>query len=76
MHARGEAHDHAATDASVLPLGADAATEAVAQLAASLAPGADVRWSPHDTAHHVQAGAASWAPTTRAIAPPLKPPRG
>ena len=45
MHTSGEAHDHAVTDFSVLPLGADTATEAVAQLGASLAPGADVRWS-------------------------------
>jgi len=76
MHARGEAHDHAATDAGVLPVGADAATEAVAQLAASLAPGAEMHWSPRDSAHHVQAGASRWVPTTRALAPPLKPPRG
>ncbi|HEY6514409.1 MAG TPA: hypothetical protein VI032_20705 [Burkholderiaceae bacterium] len=76
LHAHGEAHDHAATDASVLPIAVDAASEAVAQLTASLAPGGDLRWSAHDNAHHVQAGTTSWAPTTRAIAPPLKPPRG
>jgi hypothetical protein len=76
MHARGEAHDHVVTDPSVLPVGADAATEAVAQLGTSLAPGAEMRWSPHDSAHHVQTGAARWVPTTRALAPPLKPPRG
>ena len=76
MHAQGEAHDHAATDVSVLPLGPDSATEAVALWAAAVAPGTDVRWSPHDSAHHVQAGSAGWAPTTRAIAPPLQPPRG
>lgn len=76
MHRQGEAHDHAATDPSVLPLGPDSATEAVAQLAAAVAPGADVQWTLLDRAHHVQAGAAPWAPTTRSIAPPLQPPRG
>jgi hypothetical protein len=76
MHASGEAHDHAATDASVLPLGPDTATEAVAQLAAAVVPGADLRWSAHDRGHHVQAGSTGWAPTTRSIAPPLQPPRG
>jgi hypothetical protein len=76
MHASGEAHDHPATDASVLPLGADTATEAVAQLAAALAPGAEVLWSPRDPARHVQVDAAIWAATSRSIAPPLKPPRG
>lgn len=76
MHARGEAHNHTATDSSVSPVGADAATEAIAQLGASLAPGSEMRWIPRNSAHHVQAGAARWAPTTRALAPPLKPPRG
>jgi hypothetical protein len=76
MHASGEAHEHAATDPSVFPLGPDTATEAVAQLASAVAPSADLRWSPHDRARHVQAGAASWAPTTHSIAPPLQPPRG
>jgi hypothetical protein len=76
MHASGEAHDHPATDDSVLPLGSDAASDAVAQLAAAVAPGADARWSPYDRAHHAQAGTAGWAPTTRSIAPPLRPPRG
>jgi len=76
MHALGEAHDHAASDFSVLPFGPDTATEAVAQWAAAVAPGTDVRWSPHRLARHVQAGSASWAPTTRSIAPPLQPPRG
>ena len=75
MHVQGEAHDHAVTDVSVLPLGPDAATEAVALWATTVAPGADVQWSPHDHARHGQAGAANWAPTTRAIAPPLQPPR-
>jgi len=76
MHALGEADDHAATDFSVLPLGPDAATEAVAQWAAAVAPGTEVRWSPQPLARHVQASTASWAPTTRSIAPPLQPPRG
>jgi hypothetical protein len=75
MHIDGDAHEHAATDPTVLPLGLDSATEAVAQWAGTVAPGADVRWSPHDGARHVQAGAASWAPTTHSLAPPLKPPR-
>jgi hypothetical protein len=60
----------------VLPFGVDAASDAVAQLAAALAPGADVPWSPHDAARHVRADTATWAATSRAIAPPLKPPRG
>ena len=75
MHAAGEAHKHAATDSSVLPLGVDVATDAVAQLAAALAPGADMPWGPHDAARHVRADTAAWAATSRAIAPPLKPPR-
>ena len=76
MHATGEAHEHAATDASVLPLGTDAAADAVAQLAVALAPGADPSWNPHDAARHVRTDASPWAATSRAIAPPLKPPRG
>jgi len=76
MHAQGEAHDHAATDVSVLPYGTDTATDAVAHLAAALAPSSHARWSPRDGAHPVQAGTAGWAPTTRSITPPLRPPRG
>jgi len=76
LHADGEAHDHAASDASVLPLAVDAANEAVGQLAASLAPGNDPRWSVRDRLHHVQAGTPGWVPTTRSLAPPLQPPRG
>ena len=76
MHARGDAHDHRITDASVLAFGHDPATEAVVQLAAVLAPGADSHWMPCDAAHHVQAVTASWSPTTRSITPPLQPPRG
>ena len=53
MHARGEAHDHGVTDASVLPFGHDPATEAVAQLAAVLAPGAGSHSMPRDAARHV-----------------------
>ena len=75
MHTQGEAHDHVATDPSVFPVGTDTATEAIAQLAAAVAPGADVRWGLHDSAHHVQAGTAGWAPSTRSVAPPLQPPR-
>jgi len=76
MHAAGEAHEHAATDSSVLPFGADVATDAVAQLAAALAPGADMPWNPYDAARHVRADTATWAATSRSIAPPLMPPRG
>jgi len=74
-HASGQPHDHALTDPSVLPLGADTGTEAVAQLAAALAPGAEASRPLRDAARHVQAGAAPWAATSRAIAPPRKPPR-
>jgi len=76
LHQRGETHDHAATDASVLPVGVDSAADAVAQLATALAPGSDGPWCTHDCMRHVQAGSARWAPTTRSSAPPLKPPRG
>ena len=76
LHAANESHDHAATDASVMPLGGDAAAEAVAQLASALAPGADVLWSLHEPARHVRASTAGWAATSRSIAPPLQPPRG
>jgi hypothetical protein len=76
MHVAGEAHEHAVTDASVLPLGGDVASEAVAQLTAALAPGADLSLNPLDAAHHVRAVAATWAATSHTIAPPLKPPRG
>ena len=75
-HATGQLHEHALTDPSVLPLSADTASEAVAQLAATLAPGAEATGLIHDGARHVQADAAAWAPTSRAIAPLLKPPRG
>ena len=75
MHARGEAHDHAATDASVLPFGADAASEASAQWALAWAPGVEARWCTHDAARHVRASTPAWAPTMRSIAPPLQPPR-
>jgi hypothetical protein len=76
MHALGEGHEHAATDASVLPLGGDVGSEAVAQLAAALAPGANLSWNPHNAARHMRADTATWAATSRSIAPPLKPPRG
>lgn len=75
MHAQGEAHDHVATDSSVLPFGADAATEAAAQLALTWAPGVEARWRAHDAARHVRASTPAWAPTMRSIAPPLQPPR-
>jgi hypothetical protein len=74
LHALGQPHDHAATDASVLPPGNDTAADAVAQLA--LAPGASVLWGPHEAARHVRASAPAWAPTSRSVAPPLQPPRG
>lgn len=76
LHARGEVHHHDATDASVVPLTGDAAIDAVAQLAATLAPSADAAWRPREHARHAQAGVAPWAPTQRSIAPPLQPPRG
>jgi hypothetical protein len=75
MHELGQAHEHAATDVSVVPLAPDTATEAVAQLGAALAPGADVQWRLPDGARHVLLDTAPWAAKTRAIAPPLKPPR-
>ena len=75
MHARGDAHDHAATDASVLPLGLDAASDAVAQLAATLAPGHDAAWRGFALVRHVQSAACAWTPTRHAAAPPWRPPR-
>src|SRR5262245_33506668 len=76
LHARGEVHEHAATDASVLPIGVDTAGDAVAQLAAMLAPGVDASWTRRSDAEHVHAGSAAWAATSRSIAPLLRPPRG
>ena len=76
LHARGERHDHAALDSSVLPIGVDAASDAIAQIAAALAPPAEAMWQlPHD-ARDEHARVAHWVPTHRSIAPPLKPPRG
>jgi len=74
-HERGQAHDHAATDASVLPLGVDGASDAVAQLAAALAPNGDAEWALHDQTRHPHAQGATWAATTRSIVPILQPPR-
>ena len=75
LHARGEVHEHALTDTSVLPWGIDAAGDAVAQLAAVLAPGAGALTSPRCHAHHVRAMGERWAATSRSIAPLLQPPR-
>jgi hypothetical protein len=75
LHATGQAHDHSLADASVLPLGSDSATEAVAQLAITWAPAAERPFVVPDGARHVQLGTPPWAATTRSIAPPLKPPR-
>jgi|EndMetStandDraft_4_1072995.scaffolds.fasta_scaffold580988_2 hypothetical protein len=76
LHAHGDPHDHAATDASVLPLSGDLASDAVAHLAAALAPGHDAAWLAEARARHVRAAAAAWAPTPGALAPPWRPPRG
>jgi len=76
LHQRGEAHDHAATDGSVMPLALDVASDAVAQLAAALAPGVEVAWRLRSLARHVHASSTAWVATSRSIAPPLKPPRG
>lgn len=76
LHARGETHDHAPLDASVLPWSLDSASEAMAQLAAALAPGADAAWSPLGSASHVRASGAQWVATHRFVAPAPQPPRG
>ena len=74
-HASGQAHDHALTDSSVVPLGPDTTSEAVAVLAVTLAPAAEMRWALPESARHVQTEVTPWAATSRTIAPPLKPPR-
>jgi hypothetical protein len=77
LHARGEWHAHELYDTSVMPLTADIAADALAQLALAFAPahaGVGPALGP-DTARHARPHAAPWWAATRAIAPPLQPPR-
>lgn len=77
-HLAGEPHQHPIDDASVLPMGADAASEAAAQAAAfGLAP------APRTGTALMKAMAAGrdwvagtpWVPTARAVSPLRRPPR-
>jgi hypothetical protein len=75
-HQSGQAHQHAVDDLSVLPSGADAASDATAQAAAfGMAPAPR-----HGSAWALAAGrhwmaAASWVASSRAVPPPRRPPR-
>ena len=73
-HTAGEAHEHALDDASVL--GTDAHAAALAAFVSAPAPRAHGALSvvPRDL-RHAWVGTAPWSPTTRAVAPPLQPPR-
>jgi hypothetical protein len=76
-HESGEAHEHPADDASVLPLGNGSATAEAAALSAFIAapaPRAGLALLPAGL-QHVWTGGAPWAPVTRTIAPPRRPPR-
>ena len=76
-HERGEAHEHPVDDASVLPLGNDSAmaeTAALAAFIAAPAPRAGLAMLPAGL-QHVRTSGAPWAPVTRTIAPPRRPPR-
>jgi hypothetical protein len=77
LHARGEAHPHDLSDSSVVPVGAEPAIDAMAQLALAYAPAqhASALWT-HSTTRHVWAAALTWAASSRSIAPLRKPPRG
>ncbi|HET9205475.1 MAG TPA: hypothetical protein VFO28_04500, partial [Burkholderiaceae bacterium] len=68
-HATGEAHEHAAGDASVL--GADAHAAALAALVSAPAPRVSGALSvaTHDL-RHVWSATDPWSPTARAVAPP------
>jgi hypothetical protein len=74
-HAEGRAHQHPMTDASVMPLDDEAACEAIGSLAALLAPLAVGAPRLLDAIAHVRAATPAWAASTRAIAPPRRPPR-
>lgn len=77
LHARGEWHAHDLHDTSVMPLTADIAADALAQLGLAFAPaqagGGPALWPA--TARHSRPHAPAWWAATRAIAPPLQPPR-
>jgi hypothetical protein len=77
MHQRGEVHAHELHDASVVPLAADAAHDALAQLATAFAPARHgAAPAPAQAARDVQPQARAWAATSRTVAPLLRPPQG
>jgi len=77
LHASGEWHAHDLHDTSVVSLAAEVAADALAQLAAAFAPaqrGAEQELG-SGGARHALPSTASWWAGSRAVAPPLKPPR-
>jgi hypothetical protein len=75
LHQRGEPHAHDVADASVVPIAADIAHDALAQLGSAFAPAQHDTARLHATARHAPPHVATWSATSRPIAPPLKPPR-
>lgn len=76
LHQRGELHAHDLADASVVPIAAEVAHDALAQLGSAFAPARHDAAQLHATARHAPPHAAAWSATSRPIAPLLKPPRG
>jgi hypothetical protein len=75
LHQRGELHAHDLADASVVPIAAEVAHDALAQLGSTLAPSRHDAAHLHATTRHAPPHAAAWSATSRTIAPLLKPPR-
>jgi hypothetical protein len=76
LHQRGELHTHDFADASVVPIAAEVANDALAQLGSAFAPAGHDGAQLHATAGYAPPHAAAWSATSRPIAPLLKPPRG
>jgi hypothetical protein len=76
LHQRGELHVHDLADASVVPIAADIAHDALAQLGSTFAPARYDAAQLHTIARHAPPQAAAWSATSRPSAPLLKPPRG
>lgn len=76
QHQTGAWHTHELHDASVVPLVADAMSDALAQLAGVVTP--LQRHAAHACApaRHARPCAVAWWAGSRSVAPPLKPPRG
>jgi hypothetical protein len=75
LHQRGELHAHDLADASVVPIAAELAHDALAQLGSAFAPARHHAATVHASARHAPPQAAAWSATSRPIAPLLKPPR-